>query len=70
MWLNLLSAGFKTASHIYTKKQETKTIKATIDAKSALSSLSKMSPPPATSMRAAAAAATAKLAPGKEVICM
>ena len=24
MWLNLLTAGFKTASHIYTKKQETK----------------------------------------------
>tara|TARA_X000001382_G_scaffold43356_1_gene29218 strand:+ start:138 stop:521 length:384 start_codon:yes stop_codon:yes gene_type:complete len=28
MWLNLLTAGFKTASHIYTKKQETKKLMA------------------------------------------
>jgi uncharacterized ion transporter superfamily protein YfcC len=28
MWLNLLSAGFKTASHIYTKRQETKRLMA------------------------------------------
>ena len=28
MWFNLLTAGFKTASHIYTKKQETKKLMA------------------------------------------
>ncbi len=28
MWLNLLTAGFKTAGHIYTKKQETKKLMA------------------------------------------
>ena len=28
MWVNLLTAGFKTASHIYTKKQETKKLMA------------------------------------------